>query len=99
MGASATDAYVYTAVNNAAGMQNYLVKVTLTGTVKAAKYYDMHKLLDAANTKVNHVMFIRQPTMQHKTPYVYAFGSLLKYDNIAPMAKSAAFAFKMSTSE
>jgi hypothetical protein len=95
MGASATDAYVYTAVNNAAGMQNYLVKVTLTGTVKAAKYFDMHKLLDDVNTKVNNVMFIRQ----HKTPYMYAFGSLLKYDNIAPMAKSAAFAFKMSTSE
>jgi hypothetical protein len=95
MGASATDAYVYTAVNNAAGMQNYLVKVTLTGTVKAAKYFDMHKLLDDVNTKVNNVMFIRQ----HKTPYVYAFGSFLKYDNIAPMAKSAAFAFKMSTSE
>jgi hypothetical protein len=95
MGASATDAYVYTAVNNAAGMQNYLVKVTLTGTVKAAKYFDMHKLLDDVNTKVNHVMFIRQ----HKNPYMYAFGSFLKYDNIVPMAKSAAFAFKMSTSE
>lgn len=46
MGASATDAFVYTAVNNAAGMQNYLVRVTLTGTVKAAKYFDMHGLLN-----------------------------------------------------
>ena len=93
MGASATDAFVYTAVNNAAGMQNYLVRVTLTGTVKAAKYFDMHRLLDDVNTKVNNVMFIRQ----QKNPYAYAFGSLQKYDNIAPMTKSAAFAFKMST--
>jgi hypothetical protein len=93
MGASATDAFVYTAVNNAAGMQNYMMRVTLTGTVKAAKYFDMHRLLDDVNTKVNHVKFIRQ----QKTPYAYAFGSFLKYDNIAPMTKSAAFAFKMST--
>ena len=64
MGASATDAYVYTVVNNAAGMQNYLVRVTLTGTVKAAKYFDMHRLLDDASTKVNHVLFVRQPGRQ-----------------------------------
>ena len=80
-------------------MQNYLVRVTLTGTVKAAKYFDLHKLLDDASTEVNHVMFIRQQDVQQKNPYVYAFGSFLRYDNIAPMTKSAAFAFKMSTLE
>ena len=44
-------------------------------------------------------MFIRQQDVQQKNPYVYAFGSFLRYDNIAPMTKSAAFAFKISTLE